>query len=168
MENGTQKFNQTIDWLINNHYILQKFPGKGGWTYASIPEFTQQKKNPFGWIKVSGYIDNFEINHYKLMPMGNGTLFLPVKASIRKQIKKEAGDSISVRLIIDNKPFETPIEICECLKEDPIALANYNSLTEGQQKEYIDWIYNTKKIETKIDRIAFMIKKVSNGKTMKK
>ena len=167
MENGIQKFNQTINWLINNHFLLQKFPGKGGWTYASIPTIEQNKNTPFGWVQVSGYIDNFEINHYKLMPMGNGTLFLPIKSAIRKSIKKEAGDIVHVRLIIENKRFETPLEIWECLREEPIALANYNSLTEGQQKEYIDWIYNTKKIETKINRIASMINKVSKGKTLK-
>ena len=99
--------------------------------------------------------------------MGNGTLFLPIKSAIRKSIKKEAGDIVHVRLIIENKRFETPLEIWECLREEPIALANYNSLTEGQQKEYIDWIYNTKKIETKINRIASMINKVSKGKTLK-
>jgi hypothetical protein len=41
---------------------------------------------------VRGTIDDFEIRKYHLMPMGNGKFFLPVKAEIRKKIKKEAGD----------------------------------------------------------------------------
>jgi hypothetical protein len=74
--------------LVNGDYLLQKFPGKGGWTYAAIPEILQNKKNPFGWVKVKGSVDGYELKQYKLMPMGEGRLFLPVKAAIRKKIKK--------------------------------------------------------------------------------
>ena len=66
--------------LVSRNYLLEKYPGKGGWTYAAIPEILQDKKSPFGWVKVRGWIDDFEIKNYKLMPMGNGKLFLPVKA----------------------------------------------------------------------------------------
>ncbi len=43
--------------LVNQSYLLQKFPGKGGWVYAAIPEVLQNKNNPFGWVKVKGSID---------------------------------------------------------------------------------------------------------------
>jgi hypothetical protein len=72
--------------VVDRICVLQKFPGKGGWTYAEIPELLQNKNTAFGWVTVKGSIDSFEINQYKLMPMGNGKLFLPVKASIRKKI----------------------------------------------------------------------------------
>ena len=74
--------------LVDREYLLEKFPGKGGWTYAQIPEILQNKQSAFGWVRVRGTIDNFEIKNYNLMPMGNGKLFLPVKAEIRKKIKK--------------------------------------------------------------------------------
>lgn len=61
--------------IVNNKYLLEKYPGKGGWTYAAIPEVLQDKHSPFGWVKVKGHIDDFEIKNYKLMPMGNGHLF---------------------------------------------------------------------------------------------
>lgn len=78
--------------LVNKNYLLEKFSGKGGWTFAVIPEVAQDKHAPFGWVKVKGFIDDVEIYNYRLQPMGNGKLFLPVKAAIRKAIKKEAGD----------------------------------------------------------------------------
>ncbi|MFN9340424.1 MAG: DUF1905 domain-containing protein, partial [Candidatus Kapaibacterium sp.] len=56
--------------LVNNEYVLQKFPGKGGWTYAEIHEIVQDKSKPFGWVTVRAYIDDIEIRHCKLMPMG--------------------------------------------------------------------------------------------------
>jgi hypothetical protein len=69
--------------LVNKTYRLEKFPGKGGWTFARIPEILPDKKAHFGWVKVRGTIDGYEIRKYHLMPMGNGSLFLPVKAEIR-------------------------------------------------------------------------------------
>ena len=58
--------------LVNQDYLLQKFPGKGGWTYAEIPEVLQDKHAPFGWVKVKGSIDGYQFKNYRLMPMGNG------------------------------------------------------------------------------------------------
>ncbi len=71
--------------LVDKEYLLQKYPGKGGWTYAAIPEVLQDKHAWFGWVRVKGFIDHHELKNYRLMPMGNGSLFLPVKAEIRKK-----------------------------------------------------------------------------------
>ena len=45
--------------LVNGKYLLEKFPGKGGWTFAAIPEVLQNKNNPFCWVKVKGSIDDY-------------------------------------------------------------------------------------------------------------
>ena len=45
--------------LTDQSYMLEKFPGKGGWTYAAIPEIQPDKKSWFNWVKVKGYIDDF-------------------------------------------------------------------------------------------------------------
>jgi hypothetical protein len=74
--------------LVNNKYLLEKFPGKGGWTYAAITEVLQHKNSPFGWVKIKERIDALEIKNHKLMPMGNGRLFLPVNTEIRRKIGK--------------------------------------------------------------------------------
>src|SRR5690349_21153929 len=102
--------------LVNKKYLLKKFQGKGGWTFAELPEVTKSKNNSFGWVKVRGTIDGFEIRKYHLMPIGNGKLFLPVKAEIRKAIKKEAGDRVHVILYPDNEPLEVPDEMLLCLQ----------------------------------------------------
>src|SRR5665647_646920 len=84
--------------LVDQKYQLQKMSGKGGWTYATIPEISKDKHAYFGWVKVKGTIDDYEINNYHLMPMGNGTLFIPVKAEIRKKIGKNEGDWVHIKL----------------------------------------------------------------------
>jgi hypothetical protein len=150
--------------LVNSEYLLQKFPGKGGWTYAAIPEVPQNKNNPFGWVKVNGTINDFELIKYKLMPMGNGSLFLPVKAEIRKIIKKQAGDYVRVLLYADESVLKVPDEIIECFKNEPkVVYENFQNFTEGEQKTYLEWINSAKTDETKADRIIKMMDRLQNN-----
>lgn len=146
--------------LIDKKYKLEKFKGKGGWTYARIPEIAKDKKAHFGWIKVRGTIDGFEIKKYHLMPMGNGKLFLPVKAEIRRKIMKNEGDYVHIILYKDDEPLEIPEEMLLCLKDEPAALSFFNTLSESEKKFYIQWIYSAKKEETKIDRLAKTINRL--------
>jgi hypothetical protein len=149
--------------LVNKSYLLQKFPGKGGWTYAAIPEVLQSKETPFGWVKVKGSIDGFAFTKYNLAPMGNGQLFLPVKKEIRKQIKKEAGDYVHVILYPDNEPTEVPQELALCLQDEPEAFRFFHSLTETEQQQYVKWIYSAKTDETKVERIAMTLDRLLQG-----
>jgi hypothetical protein len=146
--------------LVNNKYLLKKFPGKGGWTYASIPEVLQDKTAPFGWVKVCGTIDDYEFKHFKLMPMGDGTLFFPVRLEIRKKIKKEVGNEVHIILYKNLSALETPKELLVCLKDEPLAHERFLKLSEGKQKEIIDWISQAKKEETKVERIASSLEKL--------
>ncbi len=144
--------------LVEKEYLLKKFPGKGGWTYAEIPEVLQNKSNPFGWVKVRGKIDSFELKQYKLMPMGNGKLFLPVKAQIRKQIKKQEGDYVKVVLYADESEVEISEEIKACFEDEPKALwATFQSFKDGERKAYLDWIEQAKTDQTKTERILKMM-----------
>ena len=149
--------------LVDKNYLLQKFPGKGGWTYAEIPEVSMNKDNPFGWVTVRGKIDDYEFRHMKLMPMGNGHLFFAVKAEIRKKIKKQAGDWVRITLYHEVDPISIPSEIENCFANETPEIRNaFLRLTQGEQKAYLDWIYSAKKDETKISRIVEMIE---NGLT---
>jgi hypothetical protein len=148
--------------LLDKECLLEKFPGKGGWTYAALPEVLPDKNAPFGWVKVKGSIDGFEIKKYHLMPFGNGELFLPIKAEIRKKIKKQAGDFVHVILYPDNEPLEIPSELVLCLEDDPEALQFFNSLNESEQHNYVKWIYSAKTDQTKVDRIAKTLVRLSN------
>ncbi len=150
--------------LVDGEYLLKKFSGKGGWTYAEIPEVLQDKRNPFGWVKVRGMIDGFELKSYKLMPMGNGKLFLPVRAEIRKAIRKKEGDWVRVVLYRDDANLDIPDEILECFEHEPAeTLETFLAFTEGEQKAYLDWIYSAKTEDTKASRILRMMERLAAG-----
>jgi hypothetical protein len=145
--------------LVNKKILLEKFQGKGGWTYARLPGVKPDPHAHFGWIKVRGSIDDVEIRQYHLMPMGNGELFLPVKAEIRKKIKKEAGDTVKVVLYRDEDDIYIPEELQDCLDLDPDAKKAFSKLNIDQQRELIQYIYKLKNPKNRAERIAELIKK---------
>lgn len=149
--------------LVNKKYKLERFQGKGGWTYARIPNIKKDKTNSFGWVRVRGFIDDYEFRHYHLMPMGDGKLFLPVKAEIRKKIKKKEGDWVKVILFADNEAVTIPAELQDCLNDEPKALRFFQSLSESEKKFYIEWIYKAKREETRISRLAGTIERLLKG-----
>ncbi|HLP39476.1 YdeI/OmpD-associated family protein [Lacibacter sp.] len=146
--------------LINKKFLLKKYPGKGGWVYSAIPEVVKNKKSPFGWVRVKGFIDNYEFKNYRLMPMGNGQLFLPVKAEIRKMIRKKEGDYVHIILYADNDPVEIPEELKLCLLDHPVEYKTFLGYTYGEQKAFINWIDAAKTDETKVNRIAKTLDKL--------
>lgn len=148
-----------IAWtpLINKKNKLQKFLGKGGWIYDVIEEIAPDKRAKFGGVQVSASIDGFELNRYKLMPMGNGKLFLPVRKEIKKVIGKTEGDMILVILYADNTPIEIPQQFLLCREDEPAAKTFFFSLTESEQQFYIKWIYTAKQEATKTKRIVEVI-----------
>ncbi|MFY0687004.1 MAG: DUF1905 domain-containing protein [Cyclobacteriaceae bacterium] len=143
---------------VNDFYLLERFPGKGGWTYAAIPEIAQNKNNPFGWVTVSGSIDDHELDKVKLMPMGDGRLFLPVKAKIRRSIGKHAGDQVRIVLRVDITPQYITDEVIECLKLEPTAtLTAFYNMPEFNKKFWLDHIYQASSDEIKSERIIKLI-----------
>ena len=146
--------------LVDNDYLLEKFQGKGGWTFVKISEIAQSKNTPFGWVRIRGTIDNFEIKNCNLQSMGNGILFLPVRAQIIKSLNKKEGDYVRVVLFADNFPTETAEELKLCLLDEPNAYETFLSYTNGERKTIIEWIYSAKTDTTKVKRIVQTINKI--------
>ena len=149
--------------IINQQYQLQKMQMKGGWTYIELPDIPKHLKQPFGWVPVKGSIDTYEIKQFKLWTMKSGNMFMPIKAEIRKKIKKTEGDWVHVILYYDDSPLVIPDEFMVCLLDAPKAHTFYESISETSKKHYIDWIYESKTLETRVNRIAKAIEKLEMG-----
>lgn len=146
--------------IVNKKCLLEKFSGKGGWTYIPLPEISLNKRTPFGWVIVNGFIDDYELSKHKLLSMGNNQLFLPVKAEIIKKIKKRVGDNVTLKLFIDKSTLKIPTEIILCFENEPQkAYKNFMNFSEGQQKAFLDWIYSAKTEDKKTERIIVMLDK---------
>ena len=153
-----------MEALIEGTFILEKMPGKGGWTFIKLPAVSADYKGKWGTVKVSGSIDDYKLGSIGLMPIKNGGLFLPVKAEIRKSIGKQEGDWVKIVFYPDEPsiPIATPEDLLLCLQDEPDAYQTYLSYTQAEQEAFLNWIAEASHDDARVQRIVRTIDMLLN------
>jgi hypothetical protein len=146
-----------MEKLIEGEFFLEKFSGKGGWTFVRLPISQLGAKTHFGMLKVSGSVDSFKFEEKTLMPMGDGFLFLPISKEIRTQIKKEEGEKVNLQLFRNGIPTRLTEELKDCLLDDPGKLELYLRLASEEQTRWLETIYSATTEEQKAERIVRLL-----------
>lgn len=162
------KINTLKTPIIEAEFLVQKRIAQSGFkmsdlTFVNIPNFPPLRATGKGSFRVFGFIDNFELKQYNLLPAKDNCMILPLNAKVRKKISKKEGDYVKVILYADNSPLVIPDELLICLLESPKANDFFKKLSESNQKYYVDWIEDSKKMETKVERIVKSIKCLENS-----
>ena len=144
--------------FIKGVFLLQKYPGKGGWTYLSLPKTGELPRTPFGVRYVKGTIDDLSVKAMSIWSTKGGDLFFPVKAELRKKLEKQEGDTVKVVLFHDVPEVNVPADFEMVLREEPVAAKKFKALSPGRQSELVTWIEEAKKEETRINRMAEALK----------
>lgn len=153
--------------MVELELEMQKYGKMGektGWTFVEIDQLLAQQLNPDTKtsFRVKGQIDNVKIKQLALIPIGEGNFILPMKADLRRKLKKEHGCKVKVKLELDTSEFELSKDFAACLDDEPKAREFFETLTKGHQRYFSNWIESAKTIETKTKRITQAIFGLSN------
>ena len=136
----------------------------GGGAFVEVPfdvEETFGSKKP----KVKALIEGVPYRGL-LVRMGGPNHMLIILKGIRAQIGKTFGDEVTVTVEPDTEPrlIEIPKDLMKELKKDREAKAFFDKLSYTHQKEYVRWVEEAKKEETRQSRIVKTIEMLKKGK----
>lgn len=132
---------------------------KTGWSYIIVPpDIAAQLKPGFKKsFRVKGKLDNYAIAQLALLPIGKGVFMMPLKAALRKAIRKNKGAMLKLSIEEDKKPLKISAELLECLADSPKAEKKFMALPKSHQMYYSKWIESAKTIPTRAKRIGMTI-----------
>ncbi|WP_316789413.1 YdeI/OmpD-associated family protein [Pedobacter frigoris] len=141
---------------------------KTGWSYIFIPQAlaNQIKADCRKSFRVKGRLDQLEITGVATVPMGEGDFIIALKASLRKQLRKEAGAVVEV-VLEEDKDFkiEIPEDLELCLSDEPELLENFMKLPMSHRNWYINWLNSAKTEPTRTKRLVKIVSAMDRGLT---
>jgi hypothetical protein len=118
-------------------------------------------------VKVIASFDGIEYRG-SIVRMGS-CYMLGLTKEIRKKIGKDFGDTVRVTIEKDeeDRNIEIPSDMEEAMNENLDAKAVFTKLSYTGKKDYIKWIMDAKKAETRMSRIKKAIDLLAEGKKLK-
>lgn len=138
--------------------------GRGGGAYAEVPFDVEEvfgDKRP--QVKVTMEGESFV---WRLIRMGGPHHIVGVPKGIRVKAGKNIGDTIEIAVVADNTPREVvvPQDLAAALADEPVASAFFDKLSYTHRKEYVRWIEEAKKEETRARRVEKTVAMLLDGK----
>lgn len=139
--------------------------GRGGGAYVDIPFDVEQVFGTRGRVPVKATIDG-EPYRGSIAPMG-GHHRLGVTKAMRAAIERSVGDRVRVTVEADTEPrvVTVPPDLQAALKRVPSLASAFEALSYTHQKEFVVWIEEARKPETRDRRIARTMEMLRDRKT---
>jgi hypothetical protein len=95
-----------------------------------------------------------------------GRYLVPLSAENRTAAGVAAGDQVDVDIEPDTAPrtVEVPADLAEALAGDDAARATFEALAVSHRKEWVRWVAEAKKPETRATRLARTVESLRAGK----
>lgn len=134
--------------------------------FVEFPFSTEELFNKKGQVKIKAVFDHKVEYRGSLAKMKSAGHLLGLTQEIRKELGKTFGDEISVSLTEDKeeRTVEIADDILAVFNENPEAKALFDKMSYTHRKEYIRWISEAKKTDTRESRKTKMIQMILEGK----
>jgi hypothetical protein len=139
--------------------------GDGNGYSFVVPFDVPQIYGSKGQVKVKVWIDGVEYRT-SVAPIGGGKHYMVVPKPIREAIGKLDGGTIHVAMEPDNevRTVDVPEDFAAAMSRLAGVRATFDKLSFTNQKEYVRWIEDAKKSETRTNRISKSVEMISKGK----
>ncbi len=134
--------------------------------FVEFPFSTEELFNKKGQVKIKAVFDGKVEYRGSLAKMKTDFHVLILTQEVRRQLEKTFGDEISVNLTEDKeeRTVEISDDILTVFNENPDAKTLFDKMSYTHKKEYIRWINEAKKPETRENRKVKMIQMILEGK----
>jgi hypothetical protein len=136
----------------------------GGGAFVEIP-FDVEKEFGSKRPRIKAMIEGVSYRG-TLVRMGSECHMLLILKEIREKIGRSFGDEVKITVEADVEPrvVEIPKDLLKEFKKDKDAKAFFDKLSYTHQKEYVNWIEDAKKVETRQSRILKTMDMLKHGK----
>jgi uncharacterized protein YdeI (YjbR/CyaY-like superfamily) len=95
-----------------------------------------------------------------------GRFLVPLSAENRTAAGVAAGDQVDVDIEPDTAPreVEAPADLTEALTRDDAARATFDGLSYTHRKEWVRWVEEAKRADTRATRLAKTVEALHAGK----
>jgi hypothetical protein len=143
--------------------------GEGGaWPLIFIPVDCVEAFGTKGRLSVKGTLNGFPFQS-SIFPNGDGTHHLMINKQMREGAKAKVGDTLAVTMEADTGPrvVSVPDDLQRALSGHAEASAIFEKLAYSHKKEYVEWIEQAKREETRAGRIQKTVEMLVEGKRVK-
>jgi hypothetical protein len=132
-----------------------------GWSGLAVPSDYLGRRNR-AWLR--GTINGHEF-WVSAQPMGDGNHWVTVNRQMRAAMGLVGDEEVEVRFVIADGPpaLEVPPDLLAALGKVPGAKAAFDHLSHNHRKEYLLWIAEAKRDETRTRRIADTIRRLTDA-----
>jgi hypothetical protein len=135
----------------------------GGGAYIFFPYDVEKEFGTRGRVPVQATFDGIPYSG-SLVKYGQPQHMLGILKAVREQIGKQPGDKVKVALWKDEavRTVEVPSDFTALLKKEKL-LALFEKLSYTHRREYVRWISEAKKAETRAARLTKAIAMLHKG-----
>ena len=96
----------------------------------------------------------------------DGVGMIVVNRTVKAATGVDAPDRVRVRMELDTEPrtVSVPRDLAEALGADPAATKAFASMSFTHRREYVEWVEEAKRADTRARRIAATVERVRDGK----
>jgi hypothetical protein len=140
--------------------VLQEATVGTGGAFVLFPFDVVEIFGSKGRISITATIDG-EPYRGSLVKYGHPQHIFPVLKSIREKLGKGIGDTIEIVILEDTEErvIDAPADLRKALKANKLDKA-FDKLSYTHRKEYVKWIDEAKKAETRANRITKAIEMI--------